>query len=156
MAIITADMVNIIESSKLMFVASVRPDGKPNLSPKGSVRAFDDDHLMFADIASPQTIENVRSRPDVEINVVDFLSRRGYRFRGVAEVLDPGHPDFEWIASWLLGIHGDEVPCNHAVKIRITETAELLSPAYTVGHANEEEVVAAWRANYDLSGTAAH
>lgn len=150
MPIITQDMVDIIESAKLMFVATVRPDGKPNVSPKGSLRAFDDDHLIFADIASPRTVENLRHQPDVEVNVVDFLSRRGYRFRGTAEILDPGNPDFEWIATWLRSTHGDKVPCHHAVKIHVTETAELLSPAYTVDHVEEPVLRASWVTKYGM------
>lgn len=151
---ITQDMVNIIESSKLMFVATVRPDGTPNLSPKGSVRALDGEHLIFADIASPQTVTNVRNNPAVEVNVVDFLSRRGYRFRGTAEILEPGDKDFEWLAKWLRETHGDGTPCHHALKIAVTETAEVLSPGYTVGHIPEPELREAWIKKYGLTEAA--
>lgn len=151
MATITQDMVDVIESAKLMFVATVRPDGTPNLSPKGSVRALDSEHLIFADIASPQTIENLRTNPGVEVNAVDFISRRGYRFRGTAEILDPGNPDFEWIAEWLRATHGDMTPCLHAVRVRVTEAAELLSPAYTFGHVVEPDLRAAWIKKYGLA-----
>lgn len=151
MPVITQDMVDTIESAKLMFVATVRPDGKPNVSPKGSLRALDDDHLIFADIASPQTVENLRHQADVEVNVVDFLSRRGYRFRGTAEVLETGHADFEWMATWLRSTHGPNMPCHHAVKIHVTETAELLSPAYTVDHVEEPALRAAWVKKYDVA-----
>lgn len=60
MPTVTQDMIDVIESSKLMFVATVRADGTPNLSPKGSVRVLDGEHLIFADIASPQTVANLR------------------------------------------------------------------------------------------------
>jgi predicted pyridoxine 5'-phosphate oxidase superfamily flavin-nucleotide-binding protein len=148
---ITQDMVDVIESAKLMFVATVRPDGTPNVSPKGSVRALDSEHLIFADIASPGTIENLRTCPAVEVNVVDFISRRGYRFRGSARIVEAGEADFDWIGAWLRTTHGDQAPCTHAVKIRVTETAELLSPAYTFGHVAEPELRAAWITKYDLS-----
>ena len=59
---LTADMEAIVDSSKLGFVATVCEDGSPNLSPKGSIRVYDQDHLVFADIASPNTIENLRRR----------------------------------------------------------------------------------------------
>lgn len=110
MSTITQDMINIVESAKLMFVATVRPDGTPNLSPKGSVRVLDSEHLIFADIASPQTVANVRANPAVEVNVVDFLLRRGYRFRGTAEVLEPDGTEYAWIADWLRETHGERTP----------------------------------------------
>lgn len=150
MTMFTQDMIDIVESAKLMFIATVRPDGTPNLSPKGSVRVLDSDHLIFADIASPQTVSNLRSQPAIEVNVVDFIARRGFRFRGTAEVLDPGHEDFESMAAWLRATHGDNQPCHHAVKIRVSETGELLSPAYTIDHVAEPVLRRAWVKKYGL------
>ena len=53
---------------------------------------WDDDHLVFADICSPTTIANLRHNPAVEINVVDVVLRKGYRFKGTASVLAEGKP----------------------------------------------------------------
>jgi hypothetical protein len=112
---------------------------------------LDSEHLIFADIASPQTVENLRSNPAVEVNAVDFIARKGYRFRGTAEVLSAGHEDFNFIESWLRAMHGDSQPCNHAVKIFVTEVAELLSPAYTIDHVPESELRQAWITKYGLA-----
>lgn len=150
MTTISQDMIDIIEKSKLMFVATVNDDGSPNLSPKGSVRVLDDKHLIFADIASPDTIDNLRARPSIEINVVDFLSRRGYRFGGTAEVLDPTDPACTHIATWLREANGDSVPCHHAVRIEVTRAEELHSPAYTFQKSTEPEPRHAWMSKYGL------
>ena len=80
MAILTEDMRQMVAHLRLCYVATVTPDGKPNLSPKGSLRVIDDDHLAFADIMSPSTIRNLRSNPYIEGNMVDPFLRRGYRF----------------------------------------------------------------------------
>ncbi|ODU06092.1 MAG: hypothetical protein ABS81_05615 [Pseudonocardia sp. SCN 72-86] len=154
MSTITQDMVEAIESAKLMFVATVRPDGTPNLSPKGSVRVLDPEHLIFADIASPQTVTNLRTNPAIEVNAVDFIARKGFRFRGTAEILEPGGEEFEWIARWLRETHADLTPCDHTVKVRVTEVRELLSPAYTVEHIPEAEVRRVWLGKYGLTPVA--
>ncbi|MEV4603453.1 pyridoxamine 5'-phosphate oxidase family protein [Amycolatopsis sp. NPDC049253] len=151
MPAISQEMTDVIEEAKLMFVATVRPDGTPNVSPKGSVRVLDPDHLIFMDIASLQTVENLRHQLAIEVNVVDFIARKGFRFRGTAEVLDAGHPDFEWIRAWLVSKHSDSQPTNHAVKIAVSEAAELLSPAYTVDHVPEADVRKGWLRNYGLA-----
>ena len=91
---LSADVQQFVLDQRLGFVATVRPDGSPNLSPKGTTIVWDDDHLMFADIASPQTVENLRLDPRVEINVVDPIVRKGYRFRGTGVVHRDG-PDYE-------------------------------------------------------------
>ena len=49
---------------------------------------------MFADIASPGTMHNLRSNPLIEINLVDPFLRRGFRFKGRAEVCESG-PEFD-------------------------------------------------------------
>ena len=81
MGILTDDMKRVVDN-ELGFVATVCPDGTPNLSPKGTIAVWDDDHVVFADLRSPGTVENLRSHPGTEVNVVDQLSRTGYRLEG--------------------------------------------------------------------------
>jgi hypothetical protein len=38
MGLISADMKRVVEEQRLAFVATVCPDGTPNLSPKGTTR----------------------------------------------------------------------------------------------------------------------
>src|SRR5215469_8479867 len=90
MSVLTEDMKRMVREQKLGFAATVCPDGTPNLSPKGTTTVYDDDHLIFADIHSPNTIENLRHRPAIEINVVDPIVRKGYRFKGTATVVAEG------------------------------------------------------------------
>jgi len=63
MTAITSDMRAVIQAAHLCFAATVTPDGKPNLSPKGTIRVWDDDHLFFLDIASPKTRANLEHSP---------------------------------------------------------------------------------------------
>jgi predicted pyridoxine 5'-phosphate oxidase superfamily flavin-nucleotide-binding protein len=77
MGILTHDMKRIVDEQRLGFVATVCPDGTPNLSPKGTTAVWDDDRLVFANIRSPGTLANLRRNPAVEVNVVDPFVRRG-------------------------------------------------------------------------------
>lgn len=90
MAIITDEMQRLILEQRLGFIATVCPDGTPNLSPKGTTAVFDDDCLFFADIISPNTVANLRHNPAIEINVVDPFVRKGYRFKGTADIHEGG------------------------------------------------------------------
>ena len=92
MGVLTADMKRLVEEQRLGYVATVCPDGTPNLSPKGTTAVWDDDHLVFANIRSPGTMANLRLNPSIEINVVDPFVRKGYRFKGVATILESGPP----------------------------------------------------------------
>jgi hypothetical protein len=59
---LTADMRAVVHAAHLCFAATVRPDGKPNLSPKGTIRVWDDRQLFFLDLASPGTRANLPFR----------------------------------------------------------------------------------------------
>ena len=142
MGVLTDDMKRVVEEQQLGFVATVRPDGTPNLSPKGTTAVWDDDHLVFADICSPDTIANLRANPAVEINVVDPLVRKGYRFRGAAQVFADG-PDFEAGLDFYRR-RGSSSAKPHIVLVRVESAAELISPAYDSGQ-TEETVAAKWR-----------
>jgi predicted pyridoxine 5'-phosphate oxidase superfamily flavin-nucleotide-binding protein len=90
MPILTEDMKRVVREQRLGFYATVCEDGSLNLSPKGSTYLLDDDHLFFAHVRSQQTVENIRGGSLVEVNVVDPLTRKGYRFKGPGEVHEPG------------------------------------------------------------------
>jgi len=151
MGIITEDMRRIVASAKLGFVATVCEDGSPNLSPKGSVLVYDADHLVFMHMASPTTVANLRRDPRLEINVIDFLKRRGYRFKGVAQLREPGDPVYEWTRKWVLDTHGPAYPCHEAVLVSVERALRVDSPAYTFGHAREEDLERSWSAAYGVS-----
>src|SRR5215510_12210684 len=91
---LTADMKRLVGDQPLGFVATVSPDGTPNLSPKGTFAVIDDETLAFADIRSPQTLRNLRANPRLEVNFVDPFVRKGYRFSGTARVVERGSPGF--------------------------------------------------------------
>ena len=146
---ITDDMKDIISRAILSFVATVNEDGTPNLSPKASLKAHDG-KLFFANMASPNTIRNLRANPAIEINVVDVFSRRGYRFRGTAEILPPGTDDYRAIAEWVWEINGREYPVHQVVRIEVEDARPVLSPAYTFGDADEAQLRTAYMPKYGV------
>jgi predicted pyridoxine 5'-phosphate oxidase superfamily flavin-nucleotide-binding protein len=142
MSILTADMRRTVEEQQLGFVATVCPDGTPNLSPKGTTAVWDDDHLIFADICSPTTIANLRHNPAIEINVVDALSRKGYRFKGIATIFAAG-PRFDELITFYTE-RGSTTAKHHIVLVKVERAAPLVSPAYDQGR-TEAQITAHWR-----------
>jgi predicted pyridoxine 5'-phosphate oxidase superfamily flavin-nucleotide-binding protein len=127
--IITTDMRVVIESAHLCFAATVSPDGWPNLSPKGTIRVWDDAHLFFLDIASPVTAANLTLSDRIVLNVVEQKSRRGYRFSGRGTL----HRDDAVYASATRRVfeeEGAEYPVKHVVLIAVDRAEMLASPGY--------------------------
>ena len=141
MGILTDDMRRIVEEQQLGFIATVCADGTPNLSPKGTTAVWDDEHLVFADICSPGTIANLRGNPVVEINVVDNLSRKGYRFKGTATILQADQ--FEQALAFYRK-RGSTTAKQHVVLVKVERAAPLISPAYDQGQ-SEPQIKAHWR-----------
>lgn len=144
---LTVDMQRMLNEQRLGFVASVGEDGTPNLSPKGTVTAWDDEHIVFADICSPGTIANLRHQPVVEVNVVDPVNRKGYRFKGPATVYQQG-PIFEQGLAFYQQ-RGTRSPINGIVLVRVERAIPLISPAYDQGK-SEEEIRASWLQYWSL------
>ena len=100
------------------LVATASKDGKPNVAPKGSFRVLDDEHVIFADIASPQTIANLRENPQLSAIVFDAATRKGCRIWGKAvEILDSGNL-FDTISAEYAS-KGMKV--KHVVKVKVDE-----------------------------------
>ncbi len=143
MGILTEEMQRFVREQKLGFVATICADGTPNLSPKGTTTVWDDDHLIFADICSPGTIANLVQNPAVEVNVVDPITRRGYRFKGQATIVDEGRL-FERAMSFFRNDYGLSEALarrvDRVVLIRVARVAPVISPIYDTG-VTEDEVV---------------
>jgi predicted pyridoxine 5'-phosphate oxidase superfamily flavin-nucleotide-binding protein len=144
--LITAEMRRIVEEQRLGFAATICEDGTPNLSPKGTLTVLDDDHLMFADLASPQTVKNLRTNPAIEVNVVDPVIRKGFRFKGRGIVVDSGERFAELLEPFTAGsraVRDAKARIRHIVVIEVKRALPLVSPAYDED-VTEEEVSARW------------
>jgi len=141
MGILTTEIKEFVKKQKLGFVSTVCPDGTPNLSPKGTTTVWDDDHLVFADIHSPGTINNLLINPSVEINVVDIFVRKGYRFKGSGKVLSEG-PLFEEVVSFYK-VAGAKYKIKNIALVKVERVLPLVSPAYDIG-LSEDEVIKRW------------
>src|SRR5262245_12828331 len=141
MGILNDDMKRGVGEQRLGFVATVCTDGTPNLSPKGTTAVWDAEHLVFANIRSPTTVANLKRNPSLEINVVDPILRKGYRFKGVASLLDSGS-----LREQLIAFYRDRGVTNEIreiVMVRVQTAQAIDSPAYDLG-LTEEEVRARW------------
>jgi predicted pyridoxine 5'-phosphate oxidase superfamily flavin-nucleotide-binding protein len=146
MSILTDDMKRVVRQQRLAFVATVCPDNTPNLSPKGTITVWDDDHLVFANIRSPQTVVNLRRNPAVEINVVDPMVRKGYRFKGTATVLEAG-ARYDEVTAFFKA-RGALNPIREVVVIKVERALPVTSPAYDLGF-SEAEIRARWERHHE-------
>ena len=142
MAVITSEIKTFLNSQKLGYVATVSSDGKPNISPKGTIIAWSDNLLAFANIRSPDTVMNLQHNHFVEINVIDPLSRKGYLFTGTAKIIKNTPLYVEILNHYRT--NGIKSPINSIVIVDISSVSEVTSPLYDLGQ-TEEEIKLKWK-----------
>ena len=145
MITISEEIKNFVNSQKLGYVATVSNDGTPNLSPKGTIVVMNESTLVFADIRSPQTIQNLQNNPSVEINVVDPFQRLGYRFKGEGKIINEGS-EFDKILEYYANV-GIKSKINSVVIVDVESMSEVTSPSYDLG-VTKDELVSKWKKYY--------
>jgi predicted pyridoxine 5'-phosphate oxidase superfamily flavin-nucleotide-binding protein len=103
---------------KMAWVATASPEGVPNATPKGTVRVIDDEHLVFADLFSKKTRENLLKNPKVAVTFIDEKSHKGYQIKGVAELLTAGQL-FDQVSEELKKAPMKLPPATYVVKITV-------------------------------------
>ena len=142
---ITEEIKNFLNLQKLAYVATVTSDGKPNVSPKGTVIGWNAETLAFADIRSPDTMKNLVDNPSVEINVIDPLTRKGYLFQGNARILHDGIL-YDDILNYYR-TNGIKSPINSIVLVDVSSMSSVTSPLYDMG-ISEEDIKSKWKKHF--------
>ena len=114
---LTEEAKKLLGDLRPALIATAGKDGLPNVSAKGSLQVIDDDTLVFADVASPRTIANLRENPQVSIICLEVATRKSCRVWGTSEVLDSGSL-FDQVAG---AMAVRNMKPNNVVKITVTD-----------------------------------
>jgi len=87
MATLTPEMQQMI-GEQLNFLATVDENGNPQVGPKGTMRVFDEHHLIYNEETGKQAWHNLNTNRKAAVAVVDRPALKGYRFEGTAEFHD--------------------------------------------------------------------
>ena len=142
---ITQEIKDFLNLQKLGYVATVTSDGKPNISPKGTIIGWSSEILAFADIRSPDTMKNLQNNPNVEINVIDPLLRKGYLFQGEARILQDGTLYQEILNHYRQ--NGIKSPINSIILVDVSCISDVISPLYDLG-ISEDEIKSKWQKHF--------
>ena len=142
---ITKEIKDFLNLQKLGYVATVSSDGKPNISPKGTIIGWSSEALAFADIRSPDTMKNLIDNPNVEINVIDPLLRKGYLFQGTSRILQDGTLYQEILNHYRQ--NGIKSPINSIILVDVSCVSDVISPLYDLG-ISEDEIKSKWQKHF--------
>ena len=103
---------------KLAWVATASRDGEPNVTPKGTLKLMDENHVLFANLFSLKTRRNLLENSKIAVTVVDAPTAKGYQLKGTAEIITSG-PLFEDTSKQLKESPKGLPPLHHIVKITV-------------------------------------
>ncbi|MEL7497401.1 MAG: pyridoxamine 5'-phosphate oxidase family protein [Planctomycetota bacterium] len=127
--VLSREILNSIDNSVLCWLATVSDQGQPNVSPKEVFTAWED-KILIANIASPQTMANLKSNPQVCISFVDVFVQKGFQLKGSARIIHRDHEDFAARHDALFQIAGPDFPFATLIEIQIESTKPIVAPRY--------------------------
>jgi len=119
-----------IDNAVLCWLATVGRDGLPNVTPKEIFSSHGDDRIVVADIASANSVANIRATPGVCVSFIDVFRQRGFKIKGMATIVPPDSDDFADLGATLLRMAGDAFPIRHVIAVRVDRVERILAPSY--------------------------
>ena len=148
---LTKEIEAAIDDSVLCWLATSSADNMPNVSPKEIFCYFEDDTIIVANIASPQTVKNIRANKNVCISFIDILKQKGFQLKGAAEIIEKSATDFSKMEKMLLHLTEGKFPFATITKITITSSKPIIAPKYLLyPNTTEEQQIESAKKSYGL------
>ncbi len=119
-----------IDKCVLCWLATSSIDNSPNVSPKEVFTYFNDDKIIVANIASPQTVKNIKQNKKVCISFIDILVQKGFQIKGKAQIIDANHMHYPDIESSLLQLTRGKFPFKTVTLIHVEKVKPIIAPSY--------------------------
>lgn len=119
-----------IDESVLCWLATSNSLGEPNCSPKEVFTYKGDSELIIADIASPNSVNNIAENNKVCVSFVHVFKQKGFKLIGEASYISKGHHSYQELFPLVQPFVGDVFPVNGIIHIHITQVSPIIAPAY--------------------------
>lgn len=127
---LTKPIKQLIDASVLCWLATCDADGQPNVSPKELFTYGQNDTVIIANIASPQTVKNIKANPKVCLSFVEVFVQKGHQIKGVASLVDRKNQEAAADFDRLQQMAGDKFRVNSLIRIVPESIKEILAPSY--------------------------
>ena len=144
-------LIQSIDNAVLCWLATVSSNGQPNVSPKEIFTHYGSDHILIANIMSPNSIKNIKQNDQVCVSFIDVLVQKGHKVKGSAEIIEKSNTEFKVLHDKLYAIAGPDFPILSIIKIKIDAIAPIIAPRYVLfPQTKEEDQIDSARRQYNL------
>ena len=146
---ITTEIKKYIDKSVLCWLATSSSDNVPNVSPKEIFSYHGENSIIIANIASPQSLKNIKQNKNVCLSFIDVLVQKGFQLKGIAKIITISDPDFIEMENVLLKMTEGKFPFSNIIKITVEYTKPIIAPRYLLyPETTEDEQVKNARNSY--------
>jgi len=149
--ILIEEIKKYIDQSVLCWLATVSDDLMPNVSPKEVFKVFGNNKIIIANIASPQTLKNIKANENVCVSFIDVLVQKGYQLKGKARIVNRNDPSFQEMETVLLKLTEGNFPFATITEITIEKSKPIVAPKYILyPNTTEKEQIESAKKVYGL------
>jgi predicted pyridoxine 5'-phosphate oxidase superfamily flavin-nucleotide-binding protein len=124
------EVKSYIDKSVLCWLATVSQDNIPNVSPKEIFTYYGIENIIVANIASPQTVYNIKQNENICISFIDVLIQKGYQVKGKAIIVENDNLEFSKLEKPLLMMTKGKFPFSSITKISVEKIKPIIAPKY--------------------------
>lgn len=148
---LTEKIKESINKSVLCWLATVSTENVPNVSPKEIFNYYGTDKIIVANIASPQTVLNIKQNENICISFIDILVQKGFQIKGKAEIIEKTDLEFAEMEEVLTKITEGKFPFATITKITIGQVKPIIAPKYVLyPETTEKEQIESAKKTYGI------
>lgn len=127
---LSQEVKKYIDKSVLCWLATVNKRNEPNVSPKEMFTYSDDETIIIAHIASPNSVKNILGNPNVCISFIDVFIQKGFKVNGKARLIYKDDVEFISKAKPIIDIFTDMFPIKAIIEIQVIKVEKIQAPSY--------------------------
>lgn len=127
---LTPEVVQSARRSVLCWLATADRSGQPNVSPKEIFDVFDGEHMVIANVASPNSVRNIGANDRVCVSFVDVFVQKGFKVVGTARNVVKAHAEYEKWSAPLRAMAGPRFPIHSVFVVKALKVEPIVAPSY--------------------------
>jgi len=127
---LTNQIKEYIDRSVLCWLATASSENIPNVSPKEIFNYYREEKIIIANIASPQTVLNIKLNENVCVSFIDVFIQKGFQVKGKAKIIKKTDSEFLKMKEILTEMTEGKTPFSTITEITIEKVKPIIAPKY--------------------------
>lgn len=127
---LNSEAKSYIDKSVLCWLATSDRENQPNVSPKEVFTHFKNQYIIIANIASPNTVKNIKQNSKVCVSFIEVFLQKGFQLKGEARIVTSKDSGFKNMETELLKITKGLYPFKSITKIQVESIKPIIAPSY--------------------------